>query len=99
MIGTFSHLNGNNRLVCKVSFSTCTLSYSVQYSSIQACIVVYSIVVYKPGNTLVGQLWLIISGHVIQFHYLWPIMYLWNAKTGNLKRIIGLIYKFLQFQP
>jgi len=36
---------------------------------------VYSIVVnstagYKLGNTLVGQLWLIISGHVkFQFHY------------------------------
>jgi len=63
-IGTFSHLNENNRLVCKVSFST-----------LQG---------YKLWNTLVGQLWLIISGHVMEsfnFTILWPILHLWNAKT------------------
>jgi len=47
IIGTFSHLDGNNRLVCKVSFRTCTLLHSVQYSTGN----------YKLGNTLVGQLW------------------------------------------
>jgi len=58
-IGTFSHLNENNRLVCKVSFST-----------LQG---------YKLGNILVGQLWLIISGHVMEsfnFTILWPILHL-----------------------
>jgi len=30
-------------------------------------IVVNSTGVYKLGNTLVGQLWLIISGHVMEF--------------------------------
>ena len=43
IIGTFSHLNGNNRLDC-----TCTQLYSVQYSSKQ-----YR--GYKFGNTLVGH--------------------------------------------
>jgi len=52
---------------------------------------VYSIVVnstggysLQAGNTFVGQLWLIISGHVMEkFTILWPILHLWNAKTGE----------------
>ena len=60
MLGTFSHLNGNNRLVCKVSlYSTCTMLYSVHYSSKQ-----YR--GYKLGNTIVGQLWLIIPKHLME---------------------------------
>ena len=57
----------------------CTPLYSVQYSGKQYCTLLYSVQYnskqyrgYKLGNILVGQLWLIISGHEMekfQFHY------------------------------
>jgi len=34
-------------------------------------------------------LWLIISGHVIQFQYSVTYLHLWNAKPGNNTGIIG----------
>ena len=47
---------------------------------------------YKLGNTLVGQLWLIISGHVMekfQFHYSVAYSAPVECKTGNNTEIIG----------
>jgi len=48
---------------------------------------------YKLGNTLVGQLWLIISGHVM--HMASFSISLWNAKTGNSTGIIGNLKRII----
>ena len=83
MLGTFPLLNGNNRLVWKVTL------YSVQYSSKQ-----YR--GYKLGDTLVGQLWLIVW-HVIQFHY--SVAYSARVECnnagiiGNLKELQAHFWK------
>jgi len=61
----------------------------------------YTVVQYRglqAGNTLVGKLCLIISRHVLkkfQFIFLWPILYLWNAKTERNNRQLGNNYRLI----
>jgi len=35
------------------------------------------------------------SGHVIKFITLWPILHLWNAKTGRNNRQLEENYRFI----
>jgi len=84
IIGTFSYLNGNNRLVCKVSFSTCTLFYTVQYSREYPCGPIVAIYLWACNGMIFNQ---------FQFHYCVaytaPVECKNSGIIGNLKRIVG----------